>query len=92
VLDELTTGLDRKNEVEVSAALEHLSSGCSTLLITHSLETAGNADLILFLCDGRIIERGTHQRLLASGGAYAALLRRQAVDIPLPENAWTVEA
>jgi ATP-binding cassette subfamily B protein len=92
VLDEPTTGLDRKNEVEVSAALEHLSSGCSTLLITHSLETAGNADLILFLCDGCIVERGTHQRLLASGGAYAALLRRQVLEFPLPENAWTVEA
>lgn len=77
ILDEPTTGLDRKNEREVSAALERLSEGRTTLLITHNLEAARNADLMLFVSDGRIVERGTHDDLLAMNGEYAALFHRQ---------------
>jgi ATP-binding cassette subfamily B protein len=79
ILDEPTTGLDRKNEREVTEALNRLSVGHTTLLITHDLQAAQDADLVLFLCDGRIRERGTHQSLMALGGEYAAMFNRQTV-------------
>src|SRR5260370_13522547 len=63
ILDEPTTGLDRKNEQEVSAALDRLSEDSTTLLITHDLQSAEHADLVLFLSQGRIVEYGTHESL-----------------------------
>jgi ATP-binding cassette subfamily B protein len=77
ILDEPTTGLDRKNEREVSAALDRLSDKSTTLLITHDLQTAQNADLVLFLSEGCIVERGTHQSLIALDREYAATVHRQ---------------
>src|SRR5882762_9490850 len=77
ILDEPTTGLDRKNESEVSAALDRLSDKSTTLLITHDLQPAQNADLVLFLSEGRIVERGTHHGLMALDREYAAMVHRQ---------------
>jgi len=77
ILDEPTTGLDRKNESEVSAALDRLSDKSTTLLITHDLQPAQNADLVCFFSEGRIVERGTHQSLMALDRAYAATVHRQ---------------
>ena len=77
ILDEPTTGLDRKNEREVTAALNRFSAGHTTLLITHDLQAAQGADLILFLCEGRVRERGTHESLMALDGEYAAMFNRQ---------------
>jgi ATP-binding cassette, subfamily B, bacterial len=77
VLDEPTTGLDRKNEREVSAAFDRLSEKSTTLLITHDLHSAQHADLIFFLSEGRIVELGTHQSLMALDREYAAMVHRQ---------------
>lgn len=79
ILDEPTTGLDRKNEREVSAALNSLSEGSTTLLITHDLQAAQEADSIFFLMDGRIVESGTHQSLMSLDREYAAMVHRRKV-------------
>jgi ATP-binding cassette subfamily B protein len=85
ILDEPTTGLDRENERLVLEALERLSAGRTTLHITHRLDAARQADRILFVADGRILEDGTHAALLARGGHYARLwqgLGKPAADTP----------
>jgi ATP-binding cassette subfamily B protein len=86
ILDEPTTGLDRKNEREVSAALDRLSNKRTTLLITHNLDAAQDADLVLFLSEGRIVERGTHAELLGLNCEYAAMFHRQMLWSPSQED------
>jgi ATP-binding cassette, subfamily B, bacterial len=77
VLDEPTTGLDKQNELAVIQALERLARGRTTLTITHDLQLAARADLILYLEGGRVRERGTHAQLRQLNGRYAALYRMQ---------------
>jgi ATP-binding cassette subfamily B protein len=78
ILDEPTTGLDEENERAVIEALERLTQGRTTFLITHDLRYAAHADQILYLEDGRVIERGTHAELITAGGRYAYLYSLQA--------------
>jgi len=78
ILDEATSSLDSESEAIVQAALEVLMADRTTLVIAHRLSTIAGADEILVLDDGQIVERGTHEDLLALGGQYAALWRIQA--------------
>ncbi len=78
ILDEPTVGLDNENEQAVSEALERLTQGCTTFLITHNLQTAVSADQILYLEQGRILEQGTHAELMRLGQRYAALYQIQS--------------
>ena len=77
VLDEATSALDSFTEREIQEALQGVSQGRTTLVIAHRLSTIVDAHEIIFLDKGRIVERGTHQALLAKGGAYAAMWSRQ---------------
>jgi ATP-binding cassette, subfamily B, heavy metal transporter len=77
MLDEATSALDTHTEREIQAALREVSRDRTTLVIAHRLSTVVDADEILVLDQGRIVERGTHKDLLAHGGAYAAMWNRQ---------------
>lgn len=73
VFDEATSSLDSRTEKEILRNLAALSSQCTTLVIAHRLSTVVHADLILVLSEGTIVERGTHQQLLALNGHYSVL-------------------
>lgn len=77
ILDEATSALDNESERQVQASLERLMAGRTTLVIAHRLSTVQKADLIVVMDQGRIVEQGRHDELLASDGLYASLYRMQ---------------
>jgi ATP-binding cassette subfamily B protein/subfamily B ATP-binding cassette protein MsbA len=82
ILDEATSSIDTRTEQRIQTALGRLLRGRTSIVIAHRLSTIRDADLILVIEAGQIVERGTHQTLLAAGGRYAELYRRQFRDLP----------
>lgn len=80
ILDEATSNLDSESERLIQASLQRLLKGRTSFVIAHRLSTITHADLILVLDNGRIIERGTHQQLVAQGGLYQKMLVLQTAD------------
>ncbi len=87
ILDEATSSLDSESEGLVQDALEHLMQGRTTFVIAHRLSTVLGADTVLVLDGGRIVQRGSHQALLAQGGLYRELFDRQFRNLDAPPTA-----
>lgn len=77
ILDEATSSVDTRTEERIQMAMDNLMEGRTSFVIAHRLSTIRNADLILVLQEGDIVEQGTHDELLAKGGAYAELYNSQ---------------
>ena len=77
ILDEATSSVDTRTEAEIGKAMKQLMTGRTSFVIAHRLSTIRDADTILFMEQGNIIEQGSHEELLAMDGAYAALYNSQ---------------
>ena len=77
ILDQATSSVDTRTEIRIQKALDNLMKGRTSFVIAHRLSTIKNADMILVMKDGDIIEQGTHDELLAKNGFYAELYNSQ---------------
>ena len=77
ILDEATSSVDTRTEVRIQKAMNNLMKGRTSFVIAHRLSTIKDADLILVMKDGDIIEQGTHDELIAKNGFYAELYNSQ---------------
>ena len=81
ILDEATSSIDTRTEIQIQAAMDNLMKGRTSFIIAHRLSTIKNADLILVMNHGDIVEQGTHEELLAKGGFYADLYNSQFEEV-----------
>lgn len=81
VLDEATASLDSASELRIQRALEKVALGRTVITVAHRLSTIRNADNIIVMRQGRLVEQGSHQALIAAGGAYAELVRLQGLNV-----------
>ena len=86
IFDEATSALDSKTEKAIQASLDNAARGRTALLIAHRLSTIMNADQILVMENGRIIERGSHQQLIAAAGRYAQMWALQQQENEKTQN------
>ena len=77
ILDEATSSIDTKTEIRVQRAFEKLMEGKTSFVVAHRLSTIMGSDLILVMRDGNIVEKGTHDELIAKGGFYSELYNSQ---------------
>ena len=77
ILDEATSSIDTRTEIQIQKAMDNLMKGRTSFIIAHRLSTIKNADLILVMNHGDIVEQGTHEELLAKGGFYSDLYNSQ---------------
>jgi ATP-binding cassette subfamily B protein len=87
ILDDALSNVDTYTEEKILRHLTEVMAGRTTLLISHRVSTIRNADEIVVLQDGEIVERGTHEELIASGGAYTALYTKQLIEEELEQEA-----
>ena len=87
ILDDSTSSVDTETEAEIRGALEHLMEGRTTFIIAHRIQSVMNADLILVLDKGRIVQRGTHEELVAQEGIYRRIYDMQArIEVELEQE------
>jgi len=77
ILDEATSSVDTRTEIQIQEAMDNLMQGRTSFVIAHRLSTIRNADLILVMENGDIVEQGTHEELLEKGGFYSELYNSQ---------------
>jgi subfamily B ATP-binding cassette protein MsbA len=78
LLDEATSALDAESEAAVQQALARLRHGRTTIVVAHRLSTVRDADLVVAMAEGVVVEQGTHAELMSKDGLYARLVRTQA--------------
>ena len=81
ILDEATSSIDTRTEAIIARAMDQLMAGRTTFVIAHRLSTIRDADLILVMREGDIVEQGTHDELIEAGGFYADLYNSQFEDV-----------
>ena len=81
ILDEATSSIDTRTEIQIQSAMDNLMKGRTSFIIAHRLSTIKNADLILVMNHGDIVEQGTHEALLAKNGFYADLYNSQFEEV-----------
>ena len=81
ILDEATSSIDTKTEIQIQSAMDNLMKGRTSFIIAHRLSTIKNADLILVMNHGDIVEQGTHEKLLTKGGFYSELYNSQFEEV-----------
>ena len=92
ILDEATSSVDTRTEVLIQEAMDRLMVGRTSFIIAHRLSTIRNADLILVMRDGDIVEQGNHEELLAQDGFYAELYNSQFEHTESEESASEAQA
>ena len=80
ILDEATSSIDTRTEIRIQKAFNTLMKGRTSFIVAHRLSTIRNADVILVMRDGNIVEQGTHKELLARNGFYAEIYNSQFVN------------